>query len=120
LTSAIVEMIETSLPIVKIVEKRVDKAPQELLLDHYSEHKGKAFFDPLIEYMQSGPIVISIWEGPPSIIQQLRDLTGATDPNKATPGTIRGKFAQSNTRNSIHASDSVESAEREISIWFSA
>ena len=120
LEHAIQEMIESSLPILKVEEKRLDKAPKDLLLQHYAEHKGNPFFDPLIEYMQSGPIVVSTWEGAPSIIQQLRDLVGPTDPGKAGKETIRGRYGQSSTRNTIHASDSVESAKREIRIWFSA
>lgn len=92
--------------------------PQELLERHYQEHRGRSFYDSLLEFMKSGPIVVSVWKGPPGSIQVVRDLVGPTDPIKAAPDTIRGKFGTSAQANAIHASDSPKSASREISIWF--
>lgn len=94
----------------------------EQLTEHYDELKDKPFFPPLLEYMTSGPIVSMIVEGD-RVIEGVRSLAGVTDPTVAAPGTIRGDFGRAweggPIMNLIHASDSPESAEREISIWFS-
>ena len=84
---------------------------------HYGEHLGKPFYEPLMEFMASGPVVALIVEGE-SVIDGVRALAGKTDPLAAGPGTIRGDFATSTRENLIHASDSEESAAREISIFF--
>lgn len=88
---------------------------------HYGEHKGKPFYEPLLEFMQSGPIVALIVEGNRAI-EGFRSLAGATDPTLAAPGTIRGDLARDQgtkvVQNLVHGSDSVESANREISIFF--
>jgi nucleoside-diphosphate kinase len=88
---------------------------------HYGEHKGKPFYEPLLEFMQSGPIVALIVEGN-RVIEGFRSLAGATDPTLAAPGTIRGDLACDQgtkvVQNLVHGSDSVESANREISIFF--
>lgn len=84
----------------------------------YGEHRDKPFFDELIEFMTSGPVVVAVVEGE-NAIERLRTLMGETDPEEAAPGTIRAEFAESITKNSIHGSDSSESAEREISFFFS-
>jgi nucleoside-diphosphate kinase len=88
---------------------------------HYGEHKGKPFYEPLLEFMQSGPIVALIVEGN-RVIEGFRSLAGATDPTLAAPGTIRGDLARDQgtkvVQNLVHGSDSVESANREISIFF--
>lgn len=91
---------------------------RDLLETHYEEHRGKAFFEPLIEYMLSGPIVATVWEGR-GVVTGGRSLLGATNPLNAAPGTIRGDLGLDPGRNLCHASDSVNSANREINLWFS-
>jgi nucleoside-diphosphate kinase len=85
--------------------------------EFYGEHEGKPFFDGLIDFMTSGPIVVGVITGEDAI-PRLRTLMGATDPSEATPGTIRAEFAEGMPNNIIHGSDSPESAEREISFFF--
>lgn len=99
-------------------EKSYLKASPDILKRHYSEHEARAFFDELIAFMGSGEIAVSIWVGPVGSIASIRHLVGSTDPSKALPHTIRAQLATSSRENVIHASDSVESAEREIQIWF--
>jgi nucleoside-diphosphate kinase len=93
----------------------------EMLSLHYAEHEGKPFFEPLLEFMSSGPVTAIVIEGE-RCIEGFRSLAGATDPTKALPGTIRGDLGRdwghSVTQNVVHGSDSPESAEREIEIWF--
>ncbi|MFC1409813.1 nucleoside-diphosphate kinase [Streptacidiphilus sp. N1-12] len=84
---------------------------------HYGEHLGKPFYEPLMEFMASGPVVALIVQGE-SVIEGVRALAGKTNPLEAGPGTIRGDFATITRENLIHASDSEESAEREIAIFF--
>ncbi|QLB16099.1 nucleoside-diphosphate kinase [Mannheimia varigena] len=83
----------------------------------YAEHQGKEFFEPLVEFMTSEPIVVAVLEGE-NAVQHYRDLMGATDPAKREKGTIRDKFALSYRENSVHGSDSEESAKREIAYFF--
>ncbi|MCD7100801.1 nucleoside-diphosphate kinase [Pseudoclavibacter sp. 13-3] len=94
---------------------------RELLERHYAEHKGKPFFDSLVEFMLSGPIVAVIFAGD-NVVPGVRTLLGASDPTVAAPGTIRGDLGRdwgvSVQRNVVHASDSTQSAAREIGIWF--
>lgn len=85
--------------------------------EHYSEHKGKSFYDQLITYITSGPIISALVEGEEAI-KVVRSLNGATDPADAEDDTIRGRYGIDKTRNSVHASDSIESAKREKNIWF--
>ena len=96
-------------------------ADRALLEEHYAEHKGKHFYEPLLEFMMSGPVVAMIAEGQ-RVIEGFRALAGATDPTVAAPGTIRGDLARDQgtkvVQNIVHGSDSPESAEREITIWF--
>jgi len=96
-------------------------ADRSLLVRHYAEHEGKPFFEPLVEFMLSGPIVAIVAEGN-RVIEGFRKLAGATDPTTAEPGTIRGDLARDQgtkvVQNIVHGSDSVESADREISIFF--
>ena len=90
----------------------------ELARRHYAEHDGKPFFDSLLEFITSGPVVAAIVEGPRAIAA-FRQLAGGTDPvEKATPGTIRGDFGLGAQYNLVHGSDSPESAAREIELWF--
>lgn len=86
--------------------------------DFYAEHKGKPFYDDLIEFMTSGPVFIQVLEGEDAISKN-RELMGNTDPSKADPGTIRADFAQTIDANAVHGSDSEISAEREIAFFFS-
>ncbi|MFI6639718.1 nucleoside-diphosphate kinase [Streptomyces sp. NPDC050504] len=90
---------------------------QETLEQHYGEHKGKPFYEPLMEFMGSGPVVALVVEGE-RVIEGVRTLAGPTDPIAATPGSIRGDFGTIVRENLIHASDSEESAERELKIFF--
>jgi nucleoside-diphosphate kinase len=89
------------------------------LAQHYAEHVGKPFYAPLVEFMASGPVVALIVEGE-SVIEGIRALAGKTNPLEAGPGTIRGDYATITRENLIHASDSDESADREIKIFFPA
>ena len=85
---------------------------------NYAEHQGKPFYEGLVEYITSGPVVKMILSGPESVVV-VRKLMGATDPKSAAPGTIRGDFGLTMDANIVHGSDSPESAEREIAIFFS-
>ena len=84
---------------------------------HYAEHAAKPFFAPLVEFITSGPLVAIVAEGPRAI-EAVRALAGATDPVQASPGTIRGDYALEVQNNIVHGSDSPDSAEREIKIFF--
>ena len=94
---------------------------RDKLAQHYAEHSEKPFYPSLLDYMSSGPIVAAVFSGE-EVIAGVRSLCGATDPTVAAPGTIRGDYGRNwgsgNLENIVHASDSPESAEREISIWF--
>lgn len=90
---------------------------RETAARHYSAHQGKYFYDRLMKFICSGPVFVSVWRGPQAI-QRVRTLVGATSPEKAQPGTIRGDFALHITQNLVHASDSPASASREIAIFF--
>jgi nucleoside-diphosphate kinase len=100
---------------------RMLRADRTLLEKHYAEHEGKPFYEPLLEFMASGPIVAMIAEGN-RVIEGFRSLAGATDPTVAAPGTIRGDLARDQgtkvVQNIVHGSDSPESAAREIAIFF--
>lgn len=89
----------------------------DLAAKHYAEHVGKEFYNRLFNFITSGPIVAAVVEGP-DVISAWRLMQGATDPAAALPGTIRGDLASANPRNLTHGSDSVESAEREIALYF--
>ncbi|MFF8377186.1 nucleoside-diphosphate kinase [Streptomyces sp. NPDC015661] len=90
---------------------------QDTLEQHYGEHKGKPFYEPLMGFMQSGPVVALVVDGE-RVIEGLRTLAGPTDPIAAAPGSIRGDFGTIVRENLIHASDSEESAARELKIFF--
>ena len=85
----------------------------------YAVHKGRAFFNDLIEFMSSGPVMIQVLEGPNAIVRN-RDLMGATDPKKAAAGTIRADFARSIDANAVHGSDAPETAQAEIAYFFAS
>jgi nucleoside-diphosphate kinase len=101
----------------KIISMKMMKASRELLQEHYAEHNGKPFFEDLVSYVSSSPVLAMVVAGDDAI-PLLRLLCGATKVDQAVPGTIRGDFAAATTKNIIHASDSPDSAEREISLWF--
>jgi len=90
---------------------------KELAEAHYAEHKGKDFYDGLITYITSAPVMAMVWEGPNAILA-IRQTVGSTRPYEAAPGTIRHDFALEVGRNLIHASDKLESSEREVALWF--
>jgi nucleoside-diphosphate kinase len=96
-------------------------ATADLLAEHYAEHVGKPFYEPLVEFMLSGPVVAVVAEGE-RVIEGFRALAGATDPTVALPGTIRGDLGRDwglkVVQNLVHGSDSPESAAREIALWF--
>jgi len=105
----------------QITDLKLINPTRALLEEHYAEHKGKPFFEPLVEFMLSGPIVAMIAEGQ-RVIEGFRSLAGVTDPTVAAPGTIRGDLARDQgtkvVQNLVHGSDSPESANREIAIFF--
>lgn len=102
----------------KIVAMKMLRMDRALAEKHYAIHKGKAFFEDLIEYITSGPIIAAVFEGERAI-EAIRQTMGATDPLKAAPGSIRGDFGLNIQENLVHGSDSPESAGREISLFFS-
>ena len=105
----------------KLVQLKLVDATRELLERHYEEHVGKPFYEPLVEFMLSGPTAAAVFEGN-RVIEGFRSLAGTTEPTMAAPGTIRGDFGRDwglkVQQNLVHGSDSPESAEREIGIWF--
>lgn len=105
---------EAGLKIVAQKKIRMTKTQAETF---YGEHQGKPFFDELVAFMTSGPTVVQVLEGE-NAIAHYREVMGATNPEKAAPGTLRALFAESMGRNSVHGSDSETSAAREIAYWF--
>ncbi len=101
----------------RIVAMNLRTVARDLAETHYAEHAGKPFYGSLVEFITSGPLVAMVVEGPRAIAA-FRALAGATDPVKATPGTIRGDYALEVQDNIVHGSDSPDSAEREIKIFF--
>jgi nucleoside-diphosphate kinase len=101
----------------RIIAMDLRTLEREVAEVHYGEHVGKPFFGPLIEFITSGPLVALVAEGP-GVVDAFRSLAGATNPLAAAPGTIRGDHALQVTENVVHGSDSPESAEREIKIFF--
>lgn len=102
----------------RIAEMKMMALPIEVAETHYGEHKGKPFFENLVLFMTSEPLVAMIVEGPQAICG-MRNLMGVTNPIEALPGTIRGDFGVVTSENLVHGSDSPESAEREIKLFFS-
>ncbi|WP_434578940.1 nucleoside-diphosphate kinase [Thermoanaerobacterium thermosaccharolyticum] len=100
-----------------LVAAKVISPSLDLLQKHYEEHKDKPFYDDLIRYMSSGPVFAMILEGD-NAVKMVRLLNGSTKIEDAQPGTIRGDFCTNTTFNIVHGSDSVESAKREIFLWF--
>ena len=101
----------------KISALKLMTASEEIANEHYAEHREKPFFGELVSFITGGPLVATVLEGPEAV-KAARQLIGATDPVEAAPGSIRGDFALEVTFNMVHGSDSDDSAEREIAIWF--
>lgn len=101
----------------RIIEAKLVRADIDTVKEHYAEHKEKSFFMELVDFIIEGPVMAMIVEGE-NVIEVIRLMVGNKDPRFAQPGTIRGDYAYSTTRNIVHASDSIESANREIDIWF--
>jgi nucleoside-diphosphate kinase len=105
----------------RLVRLELRSATPDLLAEHYAEHQGRPFYEPLVEFMLSGPIAAMVVEGE-RVVEGFRALAGATDPTAAAPGTIRGDlgrdWGEKVQQNIVHGSDAPESAEREIAIWF--
>jgi nucleoside-diphosphate kinase len=105
----------------RLVALDMRTATRDLLQEHYAEHVGKPFYEPLVTFMSSGAVVAAVVEGE-RVVEGFRSLAGATDPTKAAPGTIRGDLGRdwggAVVENIVHGSDAPASAEREIKIWF--
>ncbi|XP_055387037.1 nucleoside diphosphate kinase [Condylostylus longicornis] len=101
----------------KLVAMKFMWASKEHLEKHYADLAGRPFFNGLVEYMSSGPVVPMVWEGL-NVVKTGRQMLGATNPADSMPGTIRGDFCIQVGRNIIHGSDAVESANKEIALWF--
>ena len=102
----------------KITKIKMMTISQDLAEEHYWEHKDKPFFSDLVSFITSGPVVAMQVEGE-NVVAQIRNLMGATNPSDATPGSIRGDLATELDKNVVHGSDSDESAERELNLFFS-
>jgi nucleoside-diphosphate kinase len=101
----------------KLVAARFLHVDRQLAETHYAIHKGKPFYDGLIAYITSAPVMAMVWEGP-NAVAAVRQTMGATRPTEASPGTVRHDFALEVGRNLTHASDEPANAEKEISLWF--
>ncbi len=103
----------------RLVGMKFMQIDRDLAERHYGEHKGKGFYEGLVGYISSGPVVAMVWEGV-NTIQIVRDMMGKTRPQESAPGTIRGDFAIEVGRNIVHGSDGPDSARREIDLFFSS
>ena len=101
----------------RLVAARFMQVSRELAETHYAVHKGKPFYDGLIHYIASAPVMAMVWEGP-NAVMAVRQTMGATQPTQAAPGSLRHDFALEVGRNLTHASDSVENGEAEVRLWF--
>jgi len=101
----------------KLIGMKMQILSEDIARKHYAEHQGKAFFDGLVAFITSGPTVQMVWEGPDAVAQ-VRKMNGATNSLAAEVGTVRGDLGLSLQRNVIHASDSRETANREIALFF--
>ncbi|MCA1814294.1 MAG: nucleoside-diphosphate kinase [Halobacteriales archaeon] len=101
----------------KVVGLKLMRVSKQLAEEHYAEHRGKGFYDGLVSYITSGPVVALCLEGR-NAVQVVRDVNGATDPTKALPGSIRGDFALDIGRNVVHGSDAPATAQRELKLYF--
>jgi nucleoside-diphosphate kinase len=100
-----------------LIGLKLMKVSRELAEEHYDIHKERPFFENLVKFIGSAPVVATVWQGD-GVVAAARAIIGATNPLSASPGTIRGDFGVSIGRNLIHGSDAVETAEREINLWF--
>ncbi len=103
----------------RLVAAKFMAVSQELAGKHYSIHEGKPFYEGLLEYVTSAPVMAMVWEGP-NAVAAVRQTMGATKPTEAAPGSVRHDFGLEIGRNITHASDSVENAQKEIEMWFTA
>lgn len=121
LTGEVLRRVEAKGYRLVALERRTASA--ELLAQHYAEHHGKPFYQPLVDFMISGPLVALVAEGQ-RVVEGFRSLAGATDPTAAAPGSIRGDLGRdwgvAVQKNIVHGSDSPDSAAREIALWFPA
>ncbi|XP_071389441.1 nucleoside diphosphate kinase, mitochondrial isoform X1 [Centroberyx affinis] len=101
----------------KLVGLKMLQVSEDLLSQHYCELRKKPFYPSLLHYMTSGPVVVMVWEGH-NVVQSCRVMVGHTNPAQAQAGTVRGDFSVHVSRNVVHASDSLEGAQREIQLWF--
>ena len=101
----------------KLVAAKFARVSEDLAARHYTVHKGKSFYDGLIRYITSSPVLAMVWEGP-AAIEAVRQTMGATDPKQADPGSVRHDFGLQVGRNLTHASDGPDTAEQEIPLWF--
>jgi nucleoside-diphosphate kinase len=101
----------------RLVGAKFIQVSRQLAETHYAEHKGKSFYDGLIAYITSAPVMAMVWEGP-NAVAAVRQTVGATKPVESAPGTFRHDFALEVGRNLIHASDKAETGERETALWF--
>ncbi len=115
LTGAVLNRIERRGYKIVAMDQRTISA--EVAGEHYGEHKDKPFFGELVDFITSGPLVAAVVEGP-GVVGAWRTMMGATDPKVAAPGTVRGDYAVEMSHNVTHGSDSLESAEREIGLFF--
>jgi nucleoside-diphosphate kinase len=102
----------------RLLAAELRQMPVEVAEEHYEEHRGKPFFGELLEFITRSPSLVAVVEGPQDTYAVVRSLMGATDPKKATPGTIRGDLGTEMPDNLVHGSDSPESAAREIALFF--
>lgn len=101
----------------RLIAAKFMQVSQELAETHYAIHKGKPFYEPLIDYITSAPVMAMVWEGPNGIAA-VRQTMGATRPTEAAPGSVRHDFGLEVGRNLTHASDSIENGEKEVALWF--
>jgi nucleoside-diphosphate kinase len=101
----------------KLVGLKMIKLSSDIAEKHYAEHIGKPFYNSLIKFITSGPVIAMVWQGP-GVVQGLRNLMGSTNPLDAQPGSLRGTYGVDISHNVVHGSDSIDSATREIELYF--
>jgi nucleoside-diphosphate kinase len=116
LVGEIVRRFEAKGLVLRALELR--QVDEGLARQHYAEHEGRDYFEPLVQFITRGPSVVGVLDGPDDVCALVRSMVGKTNPLEAVPGSIRGDFALSTRENLVHASDSNESAQREIALFF--
>jgi nucleoside-diphosphate kinase len=101
----------------RLIAAKFLQVSKELAETHYAIHKGKPFYDDLIDYITSAPVMAMVWEGP-NAVAAIRQTMGATRPTEAAPGSLRHDFALEIGRNLTHASDTIENSDKEVELWF--